>query len=265
MNNTLSIQPLKHELWERCGVFLINLDRSPERLAQAHQNFSAAGVPFERIAGVDASLEDVSPYAIDLSAFSTTHGRHAPRKSEIGCYQSHLRALGAFLDSGKEFGIILEDDARPELHLLSALEQLLEWHSSWDIVPLFHFHRGAPVVLSKGDKASLVAYLAHVSSAAAYLINRKAVHVLLGHLAVQRACIDHALFDAWTHGLKFRGVMPMAIGLTAQAHISTINAESTDKMSAPRRVPTLLLRMLTALRVFKYGLSALCIHRFSRK
>ncbi len=69
MDKTVILQPLKQELWERCGVFLINLDRSPERLEQAQQNFSAAGVPFERIVGVDASLEDVSTYAIDRSAY----------------------------------------------------------------------------------------------------------------------------------------------------------------------------------------------------
>lgn len=264
MNNNDIRQALKPELWARCGVFLINLDRSPERLAQARQNFSAAGVPFERIVGVDASKEDVSVYTIDQPSFSTTHGRYAPRKSEIGCYQSHVLAIQAFQNSGKEFGLILEDDALPEPQLLPALEQLLEWHSSWDIVPLFHFHSGAPVVLRKGEDASLVAYLNHVSSAAAYLINRKAAHVLLAHLAVQRACIDHALFDAWTHGLKLRGVMPMPMGLTAQAHVSTINAESTDKMSAMRRVPTFLLRMLTALRIFYYGLTAIWIHRINR-
>ena len=131
MNNNDIHQALKPELWKRCGVFLINLDRSPERLAQAHQNFFAAGVPFERVTGVDASKEDVSGYAIDRSAFSVIHGRHAPRKSEIGCYQSHLHALYAFLDSGKEFGIILEDDALPEPHFLPALQQLLQWH--WEL------------------------------------------------------------------------------------------------------------------------------------
>lgn len=109
-----------------------------------------------------------------------------------------------------------------------------------------------------------MAYLAHVSSAAAYLINRGAAEVLLHHLAVQGACVDHALFDAWSHGLKLRGVIPMAMGLTPQAHVSTINAESTDKLSLLRRTPTLLLRLLTALRIACYGLGAIKRHSFSK-
>lgn len=264
MSSTVKFQTEQLDLWQRCGVFLINLDRSPERLVEARRNFMAANIPFERISGVDASKEDISSYLIDRAAFTRIHGRSVPRKSEIGCYQSHLRAIRAFVDSGKEFGIILEDDAKPEPHLLSGVEQLLEWYQAWDIVPLFHFHSGGPVILRDGGSVSLVTYLAHVSSAAAYLINRSAAEVLLQHLAVQRACVDHALFDAWSHGLKLRGVTPMAIGLTSQAHVSTINAESTDKLSLLHRTPTLLLRLLTALRIACYGLSVILRHSFSK-
>ncbi len=52
-------------LWSRCAVFLINLDRSPERLQLAHQSFVAAQVPYQRIAGFDASREDLSRCKID--------------------------------------------------------------------------------------------------------------------------------------------------------------------------------------------------------
>ena len=45
--------------WNKCGVFLINLDRSPERLALATENFAKVGMPFQRVAGFDASIEDV--------------------------------------------------------------------------------------------------------------------------------------------------------------------------------------------------------------
>jgi len=66
--------------WNKCGVFLINLDRSPERLALATENFSKVGMPFQRIAGYDASKEDTSLCEIDQVAFTKIHGRKSIRK-----------------------------------------------------------------------------------------------------------------------------------------------------------------------------------------
>jgi glycosyl transferase family 25 len=243
--------------WNKCGVFLINLDRSPERLALATENFSKVGMPFQRVAGFDASKEDVSLCEIDQPAFTRIHGRKSIRKGEIGVYQSHLRAINSFLESDKDFAIILEDDVLPLAHALNSIEQLIAWEADWDIVPLFHFHSGGPVTLKHSDSLKLTVHLAHISSAAAYMINRHAAQVLIKHMAVQRACVDHALFENWAHGLRLRGIVPMAMQLSAQANISTINAENSGKLAIWRRLPTFLARMHVALRLFLFALKEL--------
>lgn len=240
--------------WNRCGVFLINLDRSPERLALVAEHFSKFGIPFHRIAGFDASKEDVSQIQIDQAAFTKIHGRKSIRKGEIGVYQSHLKAIHTFFETDKDFAIILEDDALPLPHAVSTIAQLTEWESDWDMVPLFHFHSGGPVTLKQSDNLKLTVYLAHISSAAAYMINRRAAEVLINHMAVQRACVDHALFENWSHGLRLRGILPMAMQLSAQANISTINAENSGKLALWRRVPTFLARMHVAVRLFSFAL-----------
>ncbi len=237
-------------VWHQCGVFLINLDRSSDRLALAQTNLTHAGIPFQRIAGFDASKEDLSQCQIDLAAFRRAHGRSAPRKAEIGVYQSHLLAISAFLESGKEFGVILEDDAAPDIRLASTITQLITWKNDWDIVPLFHFHRGGPLELQKQNGYSLTVYMAHISSAAAYLINRHAAKVLFNNLRIQHACIDHILFEHWTHDLKLRGIKPMPVHLSEQAQVSTILAEGTEKLSFLMRLPTFYGRLMHALRFF---------------
>lgn len=243
--------------WNRCGVFLINLDRSPERLALATENFAKVGMPFQRITGFDASKEDVSLCEIDQTAFTKIHGRKFIRKGEIGVYQSHLRAMNSFLESDKDFAIILEDDVLPLAHALNSIEQLIAWEADWDIVPLFHFHSGGPVTLKHSDSLKLTVHLAHISSAAAYMINRHAAQVLIKHMAVQRACVDHALFENWAHGLRLRGILPMAMQLSAQANISTINAENSVKLAIWRRLPTFLARTHVAVRLFFFALKEL--------
>jgi glycosyl transferase family 25 len=247
--------------WHGCGVFLINLDRSPDRLQLAQHNLSTAGIPFQRIAGFDASREDLSHCAIDAVAFRIAHGRLAPRKAEIGVYQSHLRAISAFIESGKEFGIILEDDAAPELNITNSVAQLIKWRNHWDIVPLFHFHSGGPVTLQKQDALKLTVHLAHISSAAAYMINRHAAQVLIKNLSMQRACIDHALFEHWTHGLKLRGIVPMAVHLSEQAHVSTILVEGTEKLPLLLRLPTFASRVQNARRIFFYAIKDIVKHK----
>jgi glycosyl transferase family 25 len=121
----MTIQELSVTPWDRCGVFLINLDRSPDRLATASRHFSDAGILFQRIDGFDASKEDVSSIPIDQAAFTKIHGRKFIRKGEIGVYQSHLRAINSFLESDKDFAIILEDDSLPLPHAVSTIAQLI--------------------------------------------------------------------------------------------------------------------------------------------
>jgi len=253
----MTIQELSVAPWDRCGVFLINLDRSPDRLATASRHLSDAGILFQRIDGFDASKEDVSSIPIDQAAFTKIHGRKSIRKGEIGVYQSHLRAINTFLKTDKDFAIILEDDVLPLQNTITSIQQLITWESDWDIVPLFHFHSGGPVTLQHSDKLKLTVHLAHISSAAAYMINRHAAQVLIKHMAVQRACVDHALFENWSHGLRLRGIVPMAMQLSAQANISTINAENSGKLALWRRMPTFLARMHVAVRLFFFALKEL--------
>jgi glycosyl transferase family 25 len=252
-------------LLNRCGIYLINLDRSADRLQAAEQHFNAVGLPFERIVAIDAHKEDTSGYPVDRRVFERTHGRSSIRPGEIGCYFSHLKALRAFLSSGKDFGIILEDDTVPEPWLPATLTTLFEWSVDWDIVPLFHFHRGGPVPLRRGNGMSLTVFFGPVSSAAAYLVNRRAAALLVEELAIMQACVDHALFTTWRNGLRFRGVAPMAIRLAAQARISTINNVDLKKPFVLLRLLTFLARIHVALRIVLSGVQALIKNTMLRR
>lgn len=248
----------------RIGVYLINLDRSSDRLLSAEAAFTRINLGFERVPAIDGSLEDISTYPIDLQQFQLRHGRRSVRTGEVGCYFSHVRALTSFVDSNYEFAVILEDDTTPDIGILQVLEVLVEWSNHWDIVPLFHFHKGAPVAIRESEGISLTIHLSHISSAAAYFVNRAAAIRLIEHLQVMRACIDHSLFEAWRHGLKLRGVLPMPMSLTSQSHQSTINIERGDKPGFTSRLPTFAHRSYVAARILIAGLAQLVKHLISR-
>ena len=244
----------KNAFLSRCGIYLINLDRSTDRLLSARQHFSAIGLPFERIEAIDAHKEDMSSYAIDRKVFERIHGRSTIRPGEIGCYFSHLKALRAFLVSGREFGIILEDDTLPTPDLIKVIETLFDWSDDWDIVSLFHFHWGTPIILRRTQQCALAVHLTHISSAAAYLVSKKAASSLLLHLETMRACVDHSLYAQWQHGLRLRSALPMPISLAPEVSQSTINADAGGKPSALHRLPTLFNRSYVAIRIFASGL-----------
>jgi glycosyl transferase, family 25 len=227
------------------NVYLINLDRSPERLTQITKQLVARQVPFERVAAFDASKEELSVCQIDREAFAKVHGRSRIRDAEIGCHQSHFAALDRFIKSDRKFAVIFEDDLQIGEGLHSTLNQLQRWSDDWDIVPLFHWHRGTPIRIKNAGDFSLNVFLTAVTSSAAYVVNRNAAKILLAHMKVQSACVDHELFDTATHGLRLRGITPKCISLSEQANVSTIGASNPNSDLKPsfwNRVPTLIYR-----------------------
>lgn len=108
--------------------YLINMQRSSDRLQAMSARFDALGLPFERIAAVDgATLTDEQiadfvrerPLEGSGDTFST-----GPRKwtaSNIGCFLSHQAAWRIAADSADAYTAIFEDD----MHLSDTLPALL--------------------------------------------------------------------------------------------------------------------------------------------
>lgn len=229
------------------AFMVINLDRSHDRLASVRRGFAELGFSLQRIQGIDARHEDTSRLSFNRRAFTIAHGRSVVHPGEIGCYFSHLKALRSFLDTDKDFGLILEDDVIPQAWLADSLSTLIDWHAEWDIVPLFHFHRGGPVALLRNSHVALTVFFGPISSAAAYVVNRRAAEVLVAKLSTMNACFDHALFASWHHGLRIRGVTPMPIRLSSEAEASTINTTPFKKPFALLRLTTFAARVHVAL------------------
>src|ERR1700722_2558778 len=91
-------------------IYLINLDRHPERLA--HMRKQLSGVPFERISAVDGSKDP--PTTKGLSRF------------ELACLESHKLAWRQFLNCPEGCACFLEDD----LHIWPGLAGLTG-NASW--------------------------------------------------------------------------------------------------------------------------------------
>lgn len=198
----------------RC--FLINLDRSGDRLARmcgALDNLRLdAEIEWERVAAIDgATLSLPDTRLVDETAFKWRH--HALlRRGEVGCYLSHHAALTRFLATGDEMGLILEDDVELSDDLPGILGALSACPDRWDLVKLFATHPGGVIPrLNLGGRHRLVSLAFRHGSAAAYLVNRKAASRLVAGLLPMTVPYDHEFDRAWKYGFRVRAVLPFPV------------------------------------------------------
>lgn len=195
-----------------CRVYLINLDRSPDRLAPVAGQLTTFGFDWVRIRAVDGKTLGPPPWPdFDERGFDRVLGK-APNANELGCYFSHIAAMRAFLADGGDAAIILEDDARLTEQLPHIVDDLLARRDEWDLVKLAGFHRGLPTTmraLPGGHR--LVTFLSQHRGSAGYMLTRRAAECYVANLLPMNLPYDHALEKAWRFGIRMRGVLPHPI------------------------------------------------------
>jgi glycosyl transferase, family 25 len=123
----------------RC--YFINLDRSVDRRGEIEAELRAVGVEAERVSGFDGGagykLDEITyrPWRRNLIGSPLSPG-------EIGCSESHRRALRQFVESGAPFGVILEDDAILTSDFGQAIESIIADTAGWETVRLEWRKRG---------------------------------------------------------------------------------------------------------------------------
>lgn len=228
------------------GVYLLNLDRSPERLQEMSEILADFPWPFQRIQGIDgrALPEETYQSLIDEKAYETANGRVFDRGT-VGCTMSHLKALQEFLSSNNEYAVIFEDDARFDPVLLGKIVvDLMKMPKKWDLVT---FSRAAPRatlnIAPLPENHHLVMYLEHVINAAGYLVNRDTAHKMLEKSLPIKLAYDWFFARNWELDIKFRAVEPLII---KQADNGSIIEETRNdnkiKGGLMVRIPVILKR-----------------------
>ena len=87
------------------SIYVINLKRSPERLARIEQQLSKLGNSFTRVDAVDHKTN------VDFETLRNTMRVHIQR-GHAGCALSHILLLQSFIrDGNSKYCVVLEDDA----------------------------------------------------------------------------------------------------------------------------------------------------------
>lgn len=245
---------------QRLQTWVINLDRAPERLARIRAQLEHLGLPFTRLPAVDArTMTPATKALLDEPAYRRKHGM-APVWGELGCYLSHVEVMRAFLASGVEFALVLEDDVMLGESLPAVLQGLMACADRWDAVKLSAVHRGTPVkVREVAPGHHLAVMLSRVTGSSAYLMNRKAAAAWTrepGGLLPMQLPYDHVYDQGWRFGFKFRLVTPTPCGHDDQIETTIVSPPGVPrKFPWQRRFPTYAYRLGNELRRLGYGLS----------
>jgi glycosyl transferase family 25 len=243
-------------------TWVINLDRAPDRLARIAAQLDALGLPWTRLAAVDARRFTPAQQALlDIDTFQRRHGM-TPLPGELGCYLSHVEAMHAFLAGPAQMAVILEDDVKLHATLPATLAALARHPGRWDMVKLSGVHSGSPVpVLELAAGHRLAVMLSKCTGSSAYALNRRAAEAYLdartGLLPMQLP-YDHVFDQGWRFGLKVRMVTPWPCGHDDQvaSTIGTPAGGPSRKFKGLKRLPTHLWRLGNELRRIGYGLKS---------
>jgi glycosyl transferase family 25 len=218
----------------RTPIFVINLDRSPERLAFMQDQAKRLNFDFERVRGV-AGTQALPKWL--APQFVSEGGEILSRMSsgEVGCYASHLVAFAWMFERQLPAAIILEDDVTLEAAFLAAAEAAISAApAGWDCIHLSTRFKNScfPIAALDGGR-HLVRYSRLPAGSAAYAISLSGATKLLAP-RVRRRPFDMEFRYAWIADLDIYGVYP-APAVQEELLASTIKLRQRTKLASGGR------------------------------
>ena len=203
-DTTLSPRPSK----EVVATFVISID-PPDgaRRRSAAAQMSAIGWPFCVVEGCLAS--DAQVETLYSSHLNRRRTKRPMAPGEVAIYASHRRALGAFLDSGADHGLILEDDfgvVEPE-RFAARIEALVSTSIVWDVIKLFDFQPRDVARRRPAGDIHIVHYVSPTAGMVGYLVSRDGARKLLSRQNVFRQ-IDEDTKYYWELDLRVYSTEP---------------------------------------------------------
>lgn len=204
-------------------VFLINLDRSPDRLAAMTAQFDALGIPFERIAAVDGRT---LPPEIAARRVEALHARPLG-PGEMGCFASHRRFWSLLVERDLAAAVVIEDDVTLAPTLVEAIETIAPEIDRLGLVRLMTLERRVA-----RDVATLGGFVveepighSRIAGTQGYVIGRAAAERLLAVSERWSLPVDNFIDKSWRHGVTIHQIRPAVLSCCVEFG-SEINAMS---------------------------------------
>ncbi|MCP4781609.1 MAG: glycosyltransferase family 25 protein [Hyphomicrobium sp.] len=216
------------------AVFIINLDRSPDRLAFMQAQAERLNFNFERVRGVNGT-RGLPKWLAPQFVSETGEILSKMSSGEVGCYASHLIALSRMVDRKIGPVIVLEDDVTLDTDFFTTAEAaILAAPEGWDLIHLStRFKNPCFTVAELNGDRRLVRHSRLPAGSAAYAISISGASKLLAS-KVRKHPFDMEFRYAWIADLDIFGVHP-APAVDGAFLVSTIEAPWRTKLKSNRR------------------------------
>lgn len=225
------------------NIYVINLDRSPQRWERLHGQAGRFGLNVIRIAAVDGATVPESDWVgFDPRQFMYHNGRKS-LPGEYGCYRSHMMALQRFVESGDEAGLIIEDDLDLNPQLIPRALAALKAVPGAGLVKLVSHRRTAFRPASRTTENDVIGRCLHgpQGSAACYAVTRRAAQALLIALKPMQLPYDVALERGWATGVETFSTQTDLAGFSPFRRETTIGTRASYRATKKH----FMLRMTT--------------------
>lgn len=213
-------------------AFLINLDRSPDRLSAMRESFGKVGLGFERIAAVDGRELGEADRAAFLDGTKNTF----LEPEEIGGFLSHFATWKRIAREGHLHAAIFEDDITISDNLPPLLRDARWIPQDADLIKLEAF-AGCPAKLTLSARAWPIQYgfalrrlFSWHAGTAGYIVTRRGVRRLIECYPLMVGPVDHDLFDpecaTFARLTTYQVVPALCVQHQAGAEVSTPKFQS---------------------------------------
>jgi glycosyl transferase family 25 len=204
-------------------IYIINLDRSSERLARIAKELKDAGLPFRRVPAIDGRDLDLSVREYDEDA-SRRHYLARLSPGEIACVLSHREVWRLIQDGEEEAAVVLEDDAafagrRDEL---SQVVGEIARSPRPELVKLYNRSRPRCPAGNYRRRHPLLPALTTTAQA----LNRSAARALLAFTETFHEPADVIIQRWWDHGVRVTAMEPPLFAELGHGSNSTIRSAS---------------------------------------
>lgn len=247
-------------------IYVINLNRRPDRMAYMDTALKTLGLPYTRIEAIDGADADIGQ--------PKGHGLPAPA---YACYLSHLKAYRAFLETGDSHCVIMEDDVALSPHLPKALDTDAFYNDDTTIIRLEapannHWHKPSfhmPKAVQTHNGLSTYKLITQSYGTGAFILPRSIAKGVLARQASPELDIDVRLFHPRRPGHLGFNILQFSPALAIQRQYlekrddSDIHPERLRK-EQPRKIHPMLRNLIGNLRVIFSSLAQLtgCSRRF---
>ncbi|MGG6895232.1 MULTISPECIES: glycosyltransferase family 25 protein [Rhizobium] len=241
-------------------IYLINIDRAADRLAEIQRQSSEFGFRFERINGVDGALIPRAQWIdVDHARFQRRHGRTI-LPGEYGCYRSHMMALRQFLASSDEIAVIIEDDVALGGDFLDRAMAAKEAAPAADLIKFVNHRWHGFREMASSQKGDVIGrcLFGPQGSTACYLVTRNGAERIVKSLTVMSLPWDVAIERGWDTRISIFTTRTNIVGFSQLKGITMVGWRRdyrAAKSSALRRIPAHLFRVSDFFRRMAYVLT----------